>query len=249
MIPEITKFLINPLLYVFLILIIMVLSKRHKKKLISFLIVYMYIISIPLTSQMFYDKWQVPDTFRSNIKYDAVVVLAGVSSLGEYIDGSGRPEMKEDYLRAGFGINRIIAGIHFIRNGYGKILLFGNWEINSVSEAAMVKKYALLCGIKEGQFQVYGDVNRTLDEAKGVKLYAERNNCKSILLVTSEYHMRRAVALFKKQGLAVDNFSVDREYMKIDWKGFIPTPAGIKETFNCLYELFGYIGYYLKGDI
>ena len=76
---------------------------------------------------------------------------------------------------------------------------------------------------------------------------------KDILLVTSELHMRRAYKLFNAQGIELDRYSVEvkENLLKkiVDIKNFIPNQDGIKMTNNVLYELFGYIGYWLKGNL
>ena len=76
---------------------------------------------------------------------------------------------------------------------------------------------------------------------------------KDILLVTSELHMRRAYKLFNAQGIELDRYSVEvkEKLLKkiVDIKNFIPNQDGIKMTKNILYELFGYIGYWLKGNL
>jgi uncharacterized SAM-binding protein YcdF (DUF218 family) len=59
--------------------------------------------------------------------------------------------------------------------------------------------------------------------------------------------MRRAQAMFKKQGITPDVLSVDKEKERITWKSFVPPVGGIEKTTNCLYEFFGYFGYYLEG--
>jgi uncharacterized SAM-binding protein YcdF (DUF218 family) len=209
----------------------------------------MYIISIPFPSVIISYNWGMADTFRSDIKYDAVVVLTGVCNLADYFCRQNKPEMWQDYFRASESVDRLIAGIYFIKNKNADVLLFGNAVYNSVSEAEQVKKYALACGLHERQFKIYGKVQRTSDEAKGVRSYAERNSIKKILLVTSENHMIRAYALFKKQGLTVDTFSVQKHYLKIGIRSFIPSFDGVQNLTRCLYELFGYVGYYIKGDL
>ena len=65
--------------------------------------------------------------------------------------------------------------------------------------------------------------------------------------------MRRALDLFKKQGLAPDGYSVNRkrwdEGNKKNWKLFIPSPKGAENTRRCLYELVGFIGYTITGNL
>jgi len=82
-----------------------------------------------------------------------------------------------------------------------------------------------------------------------VKEFLEENKYKNVILITSEMHMRRALAMFNKVGIFPDSYSVDRTNFEINWKDFIPTGGGARRIKVFLYELFGYVGYYLKGDI
>ncbi len=82
-----------------------------------------------------------------------------------------------------------------------------------------------------------------------MKEFLEENKYKNVILITSEMHMRRALAMFNKVGIFPDSYSVDRTNFEINWKDFIPTDGGVRRIKTFLYELFGYVGYYLKGDI
>ena len=58
---------------------------------------------------------------------------------------------------------------------------------------------------------IYGNgVSNTVDEAVQFKVYSDRNNVAEILLITSGSHTRRAKALFRKQEITFDTFSVMR---------------------------------------
>ncbi len=63
--------------------------------------------------------------------------------------------------------------------------------------------------------------------------------------------MRRALAIFNKVGIFPDSYSgvgVTHSY-KISWTHFIPAGGGAGQVQGFFHELFGYVGYYLKGSI
>ena len=99
--------------------------------------------------------------------------------------------------------------------------------------------------------ETYGDVRRTVDEANAVKIFIEENKYKKVILITSPIHMRRALAIFNKVGIFPDSYSgiTHSHTYKIRWTGFIPTGSGANHVAGFLHELFGYVGYYLRGDI
>jgi uncharacterized SAM-binding protein YcdF (DUF218 family) len=247
-IEDIAKFLINPLLSVLGGLVLLIFLKRHRLKLTLLLVIYFYLISITFTGQVFSKLWKIDDTFNPDMIYDAVVVTTGVTDPRWYMNRKDLPYIPNDFFSAIEDSDRIFAGIHFIRTGNAKLLLFGEWIRDTYDEAKVVKKLAYDMGLKTNQIHIYGRVKRTLNEAEGIKLYIERHPIRKILLVTSQNHMRRALAMFRKQGLEPDVFSATKEAV-IDWESFIPDVNGIIKTQGYLYEVIGYVGYYVKGDL
>jgi uncharacterized SAM-binding protein YcdF (DUF218 family) len=253
---SIARFLINPLLYLFLGCIWLVFKKR-KLKLSVLLAAYVYFISIPFTGYVFSHVWKMNDTFNPDRRYDAVVVLAGVSDIGWHLHRDGLSYIPPDFFASSDTTDRLLAGIYFVKSGNAKILLIGDvlsrikkqGRYITYDEGVYARKLAAEMGLRENQIKVYGRIKRTTEEAEGVKHYINAHPTASLLLVTSEKHMRRAVAMFRKQGLNPDIFSVNREDTELTWKAFVPHAYGIFETEKCLYEFVGYIGYYLKGNL
>jgi len=245
----IVKFLINPLLYVLagLVLLIFINKRRHRAAI--FLAVYFFLISIAGTGHYFSKFWKIDDTFNKGTTYDAAIVLAGVSDDGWHIRRKGVPYIPDDFFATTEGSDKILAGIYLTKLGLAKLLLIGEFINDSYNEGKAVKKLALDMGLKENQISIYGRVNRTLDEVAGVKPYLEKHSLNKILLIASEPDMRRALAMFRKKGLNPDVFSVDKEPDEIDLDSFIPTTNGIRKTYWFIYEVAGYIGYYLEGIV
>ena len=188
--------------------------------------------------------WKVNDSYNKNIVYDAAIILSGVIEPGNL-----EPMGDTDYnFRVAASSNRLIAGIAFVKSGHAKSILFGNWVKNH-NEGLVISKFAKFQGLKEEEIKMYGDVTRTIDAANGVKIFLDKRKYKNVILITSEMHMRRALGLFNKVGVFPDSYSVGKGHYSIDWIDFIPTVSGAAKVQGFLYELFGYVGYYLKGDI
>ena len=203
-----------------------------------------YCLSIGFTGLVLGSLWKVDDRYNKNIIYDTAIILVGVIEQGDFeaIDDT-------DYnFRFSSTSNRLIAGISFVKSGHAKSILFGNW-IKELDEGPVIRKFAEYHGLKENEIRMYGDIRRTLDEANGVKIFLDARNYKNVLLITSEMHMRRALGLFNKVGVFPDSYSVEKGHYSIDWIDFIPTVHGAKRIQGFFYELFGYVGYYLKGNI
>ena len=144
---------------------------------------------------------------------------------------------------------RLVMATGFVKSGHAKLLLFGNWPEGDYDEGPLIRQFAEFQGLKEDEMETYGDVRRTVDEANAVKIFLEENKYKKVILITSPIHMRRALAIFNKVGIFPDSYSGGTHSYKISWKNFIPTAGGAKHVQGFFYELFGYVGYYLKGDI
>jgi len=254
-IREIAILLINPLLYVFAGLLFLLMSRRYRKGLLATVTVFLYLIAIPHTAHLFNDAWKVRDTFHPDQTYDAVVVLAGIADAEWYLDDNDVKYKAKNHYRFNRKADRLLAGIGFVKSGQARMLLIGEVIVESYdkkrlfNETELIKSFALQQGLEEEDIVIYGRVDRTVDEAKGVKAYADNHSLKKLLLITSEMHMRRGEALFSKVGLQPDLYSVNTLVNRTRRKDFAPSPHGISLNTNCLYELTAFVGHYLKGDL
>lgn len=247
-IQDIGKFLKNPLLYVLIGMFTQLFIKKHRVKITIVILVYFYLISITFTGYAFSKLWKIEDTCNNKKVYDAVIVLSGVSNAEWYIDRKALPYITDDFFASTENSDRLLAGAYFVKTGHAKLLLIGDWVYETYSEGKYVSKLLADLGLRGEQVHIYGQIKRTLDEVKSIKKYVEEKKLKEILLVTSEMHMRRAFAMFKKQSLHPDVFSVSKE-SEFDWESFVPTIDGLIKTDRFFYELIAYGGYFLKGDI
>ncbi|MBF0538223.1 MAG: YdcF family protein [Nitrospirae bacterium] len=247
---NIVSILINPILYVFIGLIVLLLSKKRRRLLIFSLILYLYVTSIPYTTNQFFARyWKVNDTYDSSVTYDATVVMAGVTDANLYVANHFPFYVPDTHVFNVSSIERLWAGVYFVKNGFARRLLLGQWRLKTYNEADVVKKYALSLGLKEQQIYIYATVNRTIDEAKGIKTLNDKQPMNRLLLITSESHMRRTLAMFKKQGLHPDVFSTNKHGTHVDFFSFLPTAGSLERSYDCFYELACYVFYYLMGDL
>ena len=193
------------------------------------------------------------------------MILAGAIDTDWYIDDIANDKLiydSKNYYKFNKADERIYAGIYFIKSGMAGKLFYSNFikkkKINnitySVNASALVKEFVVKNGINPDEFIIYGkNIKRTIDEAIEFKRYLKNIDLRNILLVTSERHMRRAFNIFDARGVSLDRYSVETglplNINLIKISNYIPSAYGLKMTKDSLYELFGYIGYWLKGDI
>ena len=246
---EIVKdYLINPFLYVVAFSFAILFFRRlHKWTLILF-IVFFYIMTTPLTYHLVLQAWHVPDTKDFSSPYNIAVVSSGVVDHEWYrFERSEYPGV--EYVALNGNKERIFAGINLLKSNMVKKLFFGNFFIGTFSETEVVREFVFSQGVNNDRFITFGEVSSSRDEAARIFSYFAGHPPKRLLLITSEVHMRRAVAAFHKQGLYPDTYSVNRISERIKFKTLLPSPGGARATKVLLYEIFAWINYYFRGDI
>ena len=246
MIKDIAKFLItNPLLYIWIVLLVSLYKTRGNRRRLILINIMFYCLCTDFSGSTLSSLWKVDDRYDKDIIYDAAIILTGTidqetsESIGSDDYGLGLSKVSE----------RLVAGTGFVKSGHAELLLFGNFTTSNYDEGPAIREYAKYQGLNEDEIKIYGDIRSTVDEAHGVKRFLDVHKHTNVVLITSEMHMRRALALFNRAGVFPDSYSVDRNPYRVCWKDFIPTFDGPQRVQGFLYELLGYVVCYLKGDV
>ena len=120
------------------------------------------------------------------------------------------------------------------------------FNMTAVSEGSVLKNYALKYGVLE-DIIVTKEVLNTYDESLAVSEVLGEN--KTVILVTSAFHMNRAKLLFEKQGIKTIPYKVDFKCSinsKLYFIDFIPSSDALKTTEIALREVLGRIYYSFK---
>ena len=189
---------------------------------------------------------------------DAIVVLGGATH------GASDTRIYPEVTDAG---DRLVHTVRLYRAGKAKrIILSGGriqWQQGStesqnpskvLSEAEDMKSLLELFGIPDRAFILEPDSLNTYQNAINTKALLEENNFKQILLVTSAFHMPRALAIFKKLGIdaipAPTDFRVSREESP-SFQQFcldlLPSAEQLKNTSMGMKEYVGFWVYRLRG--
>lgn len=245
MIQEIAKFLTNPLLYIWIGLLVSLYKFSENRRRLIILNIMFYCLCIGFSGSALKSLWYVNDMYDENVVYDVAILLGGVI---EPVEPNLIGNTDYDFSLSSID-KRLVTATGFVKSGHAKLLLFGNWPEGDYDEGPLIRQFAEFQGLKEDEMETYGDVRRTVDEANAVKIFLEENKYKKVILITSPIHMRRALAIFNKVGIFPDSYSGITHSYKVSWKDFIPTGGGAKHVNGFFYELFGYVGYCLKGNI
>lgn len=193
----------------------------------------MYLLSIEPVKDLLYkpleEAYPVPGSFSA----DVIVVLGG----GAY--GSG--VLKED------SVKRLLTAYLLQRKTGLPMILSGGASISSMPEAEAMK--ALLTELKADTRRVYTETESrdTEENALYVKEMCDRLGYKKILLVTSAYHMKRAVRDFQKQGLEVIPYPTDfKRETRYNLYSLLPKMTVLADSYKALREYLALISDVLR---
>ncbi len=139
-----------------------------------------------------------------------VVVVLGalfysqiLSSLGSYLVKAG-PPAKADVVLVLDGDatgQRILTGAQLVRDGYApQVLVSGSTGIYGYYACDLAIPFAVKHGYPESYFVHFeNDASSTVDEARLVLPVIRKQGYRRILLVTSNYHTRRASGIYGTQ--------------------------------------------------
>ena len=112
------------------------------------------------------------------------------------------------------------------------VLSGGNLFDDMDAEAGIEYRFLRACGV-EDRYLIKEDRSRnTAENAKYVKQIYQQHHFKKVILVTSAFHMPRAVALFQREGMNVIPYPTDyKTDKKLRLNAFAFTPSS-----DCLYH-------------
>jgi len=165
-------------------------------------------------------------------KADAIVVFGG--GVGE----TGSPG-KSTIERARYAVE--------LRNkGYANKLIFSSGYTYIYNDAQNMKLFALSMGVPAEDIILEEKANSTYENVIFSKNILNKNNYKTVLLVTSPYNMRRAKAVFDKSGRGVRVV-----YAPVSNSQFYDRSRGVRleQIKAIMHEYLGIAYYLVKGYI
>jgi uncharacterized SAM-binding protein YcdF (DUF218 family) len=176
---------------------------------------------------------------------DAVIVLGG------YAQPSHNNFLGIEFNETS---DRIVTGIALVRDGKGRVLVLGGGGIGDPPapvEAQAAANWIRSWNLVSVPVKFLGPCRDTHDEALHAATLARTNGWRKIILVTSAWHMRRALAVFQKAGMDAIPVAADFRGIPVDpterHLSLIPRTSSLVHLNLWLEETLGYIYYWLRG--
>ena len=195
---KVLLFLLFPLLWVFALIVAGLVTKNRKRKKRLFIasVVLLLLLSNSFLFNEFARLWGY-QPYSGNQKYSCAIVLGGFSSA----DKNGNGYFNES-------ADRFIQGVKLLQTGKVKRILItggnGNLIPGKYREAAWVKTQLQDLNVPDSSILIESNSRNTIENADFSKRILQANHVQPpYLLVTSDFHIRRSMVIFKKHGLNV----------------------------------------------
>ena len=136
---------------------------------------------------------------------------------------------------------RIVEGVRLMRlNPAAKLLVSGGADDGRPRPAQGYAELARDLGIDEGSLAVSDQALDTDEEARDV---VKLLGAEPFLLVTSAYHMPRAMQLMRRAGarpIPAPTGQLVKEY-RFRWRGLVPSSAGLGKSERAVHEYLGFL--------
>ncbi len=247
---KVLLYLIHPFTWVLTLLLISWITKREKRKKYCFIsaVVVLLFFSNTVIFLEFERLWEPDGTRTEDVgHYDCAVVLGGMAEWDNNLD-------RLSIRRSG---DRIWQAINLFHLGkVDRILIsgaHGNLVDRGLNEARQFREELIENGIPDSVILIEDKSKNTHENAVETKKVLDAHpEIKSMLLITSAMHMRRAKACFEGVGFkdfgcfTTDHYTGETRGYGFD-QYFIPNVSTISDWEHLIKEWFGYATYAIMG--
>lgn len=247
---KILGYVLTPIAWILFVLLFAVFTKNEKrrKRALAAATILVFFFTNPFICNEAWLLWEQPPTPINQLRdYDAAIILNG--GLTNY------EKSPHDRVYSGKDADRELEPLQLYRKGIvRKIIISGGPKVDAkdyLTESAGVRQILLNACVPANAILIEDSSRNTHENAKFIKyLQMQHPELQKLLLVTSAFHMKRAISCFKKEGLQVDPFSTDfyshnRSFAIDDL--LIPSENYLVNWQILIHEIIGYIMYRMAG--
>jgi len=129
--------------------------------------------------------YNVPKNIKA-LKANAIVILGAGAYNGETLDGDS--------------LNRLVGGFILYRKLHIPLIFSGGYSTSTVAASIIARKILLKMGVSRSDIIIDDKSNDTAQNALDTESICKKHKFTKIILVTSAYHMKRAVFFSDAQG-------------------------------------------------
>ena len=240
---KVFAFLIQPIIWVFILLLLSTFIKKKRKKLLFYSIITFWFFSNAFICDEVSRIWEYKAVGIENIKghFDVGIVLGGIS---EY-------DFKHKMLNFNNSSDRLIFAEQLYRKGAIKKILIsggsGRLINNDYVETTAIKAHLINNGITKNNIIIEENSRNTKENVfYTANILNQEFKSGRFLLITSANHMKRSLLCFKKAGVKVIPFPVgntnpDRKF-QLDYL-LLPDSETFERWEDLIHEWVGYVVY------
>jgi uncharacterized SAM-binding protein YcdF (DUF218 family) len=155
----------------------------------------------------------------------------------------------EGQVQMGEAVDRLIEALRLYKRGVAPLILVtgGNLGVlssNEWSEAQGMLDFLTLAGVPSQAILLEDQAQNTYQNALYSRPLLELVKAQRVLLVTSAFHMKRSLAIFKRQEIPVTPYSVDSRLLNYSFPlNLLPSLRAFGIVDMVVREVVGYIVY------
>ena len=239
-VSKLLAFLVQPIIWVFILLIISLFYKSQRRKMLIISICTFYFFSNGFIADEFTRLWEV-ERFTPKSTYDVGIVLGGISNYDKRTKAHNFNENADRLMDTEQLYHKGIIKKIMLSGGNG--LLFNDGYI----ESEAMRDYLLANKIPIADIIIENRSRNTIENAmNSAEILKERYNEGSFLLITSANHMKRAQLCFNKAKLEITAFPTDctTSYRSTGYEYILfPRAEALERWQDLIHEWIGYIVY------
>lgn len=182
-----------------------------------------------------------PKALSATPRADIIVLLGGAIRGDTHMGTLGDLNQQAD---------RLVHAVALYKAGKApRLLVTGGAEPGDRSEAEIMRDLLVVMGVPERAIELEQASRDTHDNAVNTVVMLKRMGAEKILLVTSAFHMRRSVALFAAQGVAVIPAPTDYQRLvghRVSPR-WLPSVSDLWQSTYALHEMAGFWVYRYRG--
>jgi uncharacterized SAM-binding protein YcdF (DUF218 family) len=247
---KIIGLLINPVLWIIIMMVLALLSRTPSRKKNYFLLALLMTVffSNDWVIKNLLSRYQAePMPMKAGERYGVGVLLGGMAGFDE--------NTRTGYFQP--HSDRFIQALKLYRQGHiGKIIVTGGqanpFSHNDLRESDFVVENLVAMGVPRDDVMNERDSRNTIENAAFTgRIMDSLHIQEPFVLITSAYHMPRAMRIFRKKGIPVRPFPCDY-FIKpsrpgFDWQSLMPGTSAFNHWSDLLKEIAGTVFLRMKG--